>query len=397
MVNTIINVDNIEQCKSGMPVKIDDVQNLCQDGISFNEFDCNQIQNENYIRTLEGICYNKDDLLNAIKSSNNLFTDPMDPKFKLVNKIEDIEEYKKLLDQEYTKIYDNMIKILNTYTNFFVMLNSKNYFGLLKTIAYVFMDVGIYSKNFIDKIIKPIYGDTLINSSFYKKLELDISNIDENKLISDPECQWQLLLEKERGHFFETPSKYNEFLIKYRNFYITLLTLDKSILQKDLIQKIIEYEKTNQSIYEKINETLLQSKQNLLGLLTENMMNGLIDTDPNKILYNNIVYDKVPDNVPDNVKQIIKQFMLVGSDFMGCVKGLGATILKKIKFAEDLFKLSTIQKINTTNVDEATFNQIIDNYLKTMPDVIQYGGNNINYKNKYLKYKQKYINLKKLI
>lgn len=109
----------------------------------------------------------------------------------------------------------------------------------------------------------------------------------------------------------------------------------------------------------------------------------LSDTEPNKIIYNNSVYDNTPDTAFFGV------LILRNSNFMGCVKGLGATLLKRLLFAKDFLNLISVE-INIDTLSPEDFERIL---FENLP---QTGGNK-NYINKYLKYKQKYLKLKKLI
>jgi hypothetical protein len=381
-MSNIIKVTDIRQCDQ-TPLKTG-TADICEDQITLNEFNCADISGEDYYKTSDGICYTKNTLLHAINTKKNLFNDILYPNlFKIARSMADIEQYKVLLGPEYEKIYNVIIKEIEVYKDFFSFLNDKKYFALLRTISYVFMDVGINSKIFIDKVLVPTFKEDLTNSTFYKLLEINES-LDDAKLISDPQCQWQLLIKKEREHFFETPDKYVSFIQKNQDFYKKLLKLDTLILEKDLINNILLYESKKQTIYDEINTILLDQKQSLLGVLTQHTIHGVLDTNPNKHIYDKSVYQN------DQNTAILNNLIFRSADFMGCVKGLGATLLKRVLFAKDFLKIIKVVDIDINILDSTAFEEILTKYL------IQIGGNK-NYKNKYLKYKQKYLKLKESI
>jgi hypothetical protein len=404
---------SIDECPNGIPQRNRNNNSNCDDHNTGEEDrECNSLfRTYPYVKSPSGICYDVEDFLGIIENNSIFYPNKSTPDDSplIVNFREDIEKYKELVPgyAEYIEPLFESIRV--DYGDLLKELNRLGYYSLLKSIALVYLDKSIYAKVNVDTFILEQYGTDLTDSLYYKKLEGESqnNNIDIDELIRNPQCRYQMLLKDERELFLldeKFEQERNRTLSMHRNFFTDLLrnkgyTGDLSDNQY-FVQSLVNHENSKQQIYDRINQNLVDLKQDYLIILTLYMVKKLSNQNINKFEHITGVsrqgflsFENVQFSQSENVLR--KQMLLTSGDFPQgkCMKSVGSDVLSKLGTTRVLFTNVLFEELNDNEqIDPNTFKQIIVENNPYNQHNNQQGGK-INSKQKYYKYKEKLLKL----
>lgn len=382
--------ENIRECAFGITENKE--TSKCTDDVKWEEFDCDKIADENIAVTPYDVCYYDTVIVNQL-IKGKLFEDPVYPEHKLADNIEDINTYRRLFPNYDQKFIEIMSPLLGQRLhNLILELSTRKIFSLLRTISYVYLDVGIWALINVSKIIDTFDEEStkeiLKTSSFYRNLLLTQNTFDDTVLMTTIQCQYQLLIQTERHKFFENEdfaSLRKEFIRLNGDYYLKLLNNKyPDISKSNLLTKLKEYEDSKQPIYDILNSRLLTNKALYYSPLILEYSQNVLTSECSSF------FRKLLTKPETDLEKILSAHLLRHEDIVGCVKGLGSKILNNCYRFKDLCTNFNIN-INIEPLSQDEFTDLINRYIFTNTSQ---SSNASSFHKKYLKYKQKYLSLK---